>query len=102
MIGSGFFSPDEPDRFKPIVDTLLQNGDHYLLLADYAAYIECQGKVEAAYRDQDQWVKSAILNVANMGKFSSDRTISQYAEVIWEAKPVTPVNEYDNNLHPQR
>jgi starch phosphorylase len=90
MIGSGFFSPDEPDRFKPIVDNLLQNGDHYLLLADYAAYIACQEKVESAYRNQDQWVRSAILNVANMGKFSSDRTISQYADVIWNAKPVPP------------
>jgi starch phosphorylase len=90
MIGSGFFSPEEPDRFKPIVDTLLQHGDHYLLLADYAAYIACQERVEQAYRNQDQWVRSAILNVANMGKFSSDRTISQYAEQIWEAKPVPP------------
>ena len=90
MIGSGFFSPDEPDRFKPIVDTLLHHGDHYLLLADYAAYIACQEKVDMAYRNQEQWVKSAILNVANMGKFSSDRTISQYAKVIWDAKPVPP------------
>ena len=88
MIGSGFFSPDNPDRFKPIVDVLLRNGDHYLLLADYAAYIACQEKVETAYRNQEQWVRSAILNVANMGKFSSDRTISQYAEQIWHAKPV--------------
>ncbi len=93
MIGSGFFSPDEPDRFKPIVDTLLQHGDHYLLLADYAAYIDCQGKVETAYRNQEQWVRSAILNVANMGKFSSDRTISQYAEQIWDAKPVPPAGQ---------
>jgi len=90
MIGSGFFSPDEPDRFKPIVNTLLQHGDHYLLLADYAAYIACQGEVEKAYRDQEQWVKKAILNVANMGKFSSDRTIMQYAGEIWKAKPVLP------------
>ena len=93
MIGSGFFSPDEPGRFKPIVDNLLQNGDHYLLLADYAAYIDCQAKVEAAYRNKDQWVRSAILNVANMGKFSSDRTISQYAKVIWDAKPVPPAEQ---------
>jgi len=54
-----------------------------LLLADYASYIACQKKVEDAYRDQQQWVKKAILNVANMGKFSSDRTIMQYAEKIW-------------------
>jgi starch phosphorylase len=88
MIGSGFFSLDEPDRFKPILDSLLQHGDHYLLLADYASYIACQQNVENAYRDQKQWVKKAILNVANMGKFSSDRTIMQYAEKIWDAKQV--------------
>ena len=93
MIGSGFFSPDDPDRFKPIVDTLLQHGDHYLLLADYAAYIACQERVDVAYRDQEQWMKSAILNVANMGKFSSDRTISQYAEQIWDAVPVPPAGQ---------
>jgi len=88
MIGSGFFSLAEPNRFKPIVDSLLEQGDHYLLLADYASYIECQKKVENAYRDQQQWVKKAILNVANMGKFSSDRTIMQYAEKIWGVKQV--------------
>jgi starch phosphorylase len=68
---------------------LLAYGDHYLLLADYASYIECQKEVEAAYRNQQQWVRKAILNVANMGKFSSDRTITQYAEQIWNAKAVT-------------
>ena len=54
MIGSGFFSPDEPDRFKPVIDTLLQHGDKYFLLADYASYIACQKKVEAAYQDQER------------------------------------------------
>lgn len=88
MIRSGFFSVDEPDRFKPIVDSLLNHGDHYLLLADYAAYIACQLKVETAYKDQQRWIKKAILNVANMGKFSSDRTILQYAEKIWDARQV--------------
>ncbi len=89
MIGSGFFSPRQPDRFKPILDNLLLNGDKYLLLADYAAYIACQGEVEAAYKNQEVWVKKAILNVANMGKFSSDRTIAQYAEEIWDVEPMT-------------
>ena len=89
MIASGFFCPEEPDRFKPIVDNLLVHGDHYLLLADYASYVQAQGAVELAYRDQTQWVRKAILNVANMGKFSSDRTIGQYAEQIWHTKPVT-------------
>jgi len=91
MIGSGFFSPDEPDRFKPIIDALLQHGDEYLLLADFASYIACQKEVELAYLDQERWVRKAILNVAHMGKFSSDRTIMQYANQIWDAKPVVPV-----------
>ncbi len=89
MIASGYFSPEEPERFRPIVDNLLENGDHYLLLADYASYVACQKEVEAAYRDQQQWLRKVILNVANMGRFSSDRTVLQYAEQIWQAKPVT-------------
>jgi glycogen phosphorylase len=89
MIASGYFSPEEPGRFKNIVDNLLRHGDTYLLLADYAAYVACQKEVEAAYRDQQQWLRKAILNVAMMGKFSSDRTIRQYAEQIWQAKPVS-------------
>jgi starch phosphorylase len=88
MIANGYFSPEEPDRFKPIVDNLLTHGDHYLLLADYASYIRAQKEVELAYQDQEQWVRKAILNVANMGKFSSDRTILQYAQQIWHTKPV--------------
>jgi starch phosphorylase len=93
MIGSGFFSLEEPNRFKPIVDSLLEQGDHYLLMADYASYIACQKRVEDAYRNQKEWVKKAILNVANMGKFSSDRTILQYAEKIWDAKQVEIPNQ---------
>ncbi len=89
MIGSGYFSPEEPTRFKPIVDNLLEHGDHYLLLADYGSYIEAQKAVELAYQDQENWLRKAILNVANMGKFSSDRTILQYAQQIWHTKPVT-------------
>jgi len=88
MISSGYFSQEEPDRFKPIVDNLLKHNDHYLLLADYASYIACQKRVKAAYGDRQEWVRKAILNVANMGEFSSDRTILQYAEQIWHAQPV--------------
>ncbi len=88
MIASGYFSSDQLDRFQPIVHTLTRGGDHYLLLADYAAYIAAQEKVDALYRHPTQWMRCAILNVAGMGKFSSDRTIAEYAEKIWDAKPV--------------
>jgi starch phosphorylase len=88
MIGSGYFSPDRADRFQSIVRNLTQGGDQYFLLADYAAYIAAQDRVGALYHDQSQWTKRAILNVAGMGKFSSDRTIGEYAEKIWGAKSV--------------
>jgi starch phosphorylase len=88
MIGSGYFSPDEPQRYQPIVDALLKDGDNYLLLADYAAYIACQDRVRELYRKPAEWARQAILNVAGMGKFSSDRTIREYAEKIWHVKSV--------------
>ena len=83
LIESGYFSQDEPDRFKPIVKSLLEDGDKYMLLADFEKYIECQKLVDENYRDQDNWIRKSILNVANMGYFSSDRTIKEYAEEIW-------------------
>jgi starch phosphorylase len=82
MIGGGAFSPHEPDRFRPIVDSLLRT-DHYLLLADYGDYIARQADVEALYRDPDAWSRRAILNVARMGRMSSDRAIAEYAAKIW-------------------
>jgi starch phosphorylase len=88
MIGNGFFSPEEPERYRPIFDALTAQGDHYLLLADYAAYVACQEKVDALYRDAGEWARQAILNVAGMGHFSSDRTIGEYAGKIWHAEAV--------------
>ena len=88
MIAGGYFSPDDVHRFRPIVDALTGGGDHYLLLADYRAYIECQERVDVLYRDHEEWSRKAILNVAGMGKFSSDRSITEYAEKIWNVKPV--------------
>ena len=88
MINNGYFSPDDYDRFKPIFETLTYHGDHYMLLADYAAYIEAQQQVESLYRDQDAWMRKAILNVAHMGKFSSDRTIREYSQQIWNVRAV--------------
>ena len=87
-IRDGVFSPDEPARFQNIFDTLVNWGDHYLLLADYASYVAAQGKVDALYEDPNAWTRKAILNVAGMGPFSSDRTIAEYADTIWKTKPV--------------
>jgi starch phosphorylase len=83
MIGQGAFSPQEPDRYRAIVDSLTRHGDHYLLLADYADYIACQERVGLAYRDAEEWSRKAIINVARMGRFSSDVTVADYAADIW-------------------
>ena len=85
-IGGGAFSPDEPGRYRGLVDSLLWGGDHYLLLADYADYVATQSRVDALYRDRNAWAARAIANVAGMGIFSSDRTIRAYAEQIWNLK----------------
>ena len=83
-IGDGMFSPAEPQRYRGLVDSLLGGGDHYLLLADYAAYVAAQSRVDALYRDPARWARCAIANVAGMGGFSSDRTIRAYADEIWK------------------
>lgn len=88
MIASGFFNVEDPNRYVPIVDNLLQNGDNYLLLADYESYIATQDAVGELYKDEEAWTRKAILNVARMAKFSSDRTIGEYANNIWNVKPV--------------
>jgi len=87
QIGSGHFSRGDAGLFRPLVDNLL-NHDPFLLLADYQSYIDCQDRVSSAYRDQDQWVRMSILNVARMGKFSSDRSIREYCDHVWKIKPV--------------
>ncbi len=93
MISSGFFCPDELARYQPIVDALLKQGDRYLLLADYASYVACQEKVGELYREPNEWTRRAIFNVAGMGKFSSDRSIQEYAERIWRVSPMEPRND---------
>jgi starch phosphorylase len=90
QIGAGVFSQKDTRLFQPLVDALLQRDD-YLALADYRSYIECQDKVGQLYRDQNQWTRTAILNVARMGKFSSDRSIREYCQDIWHARPA-PIN----------
>jgi starch phosphorylase len=81
------FSPGEPGRYRGLVDSLLWGGDHYLLLADYASYVATQERVDALWRQPSEWAARAITNVAGMGAFSSDRTISQYATQIWGMTP---------------
>ena len=87
LVFSGFFEPDHPELFRPLIQSLLDH-DPYMLLADFQSYLDCQAKVSAAFSDQEEWTRKAILNIAHMGKFSSDRTIRQYAEEIWRAKAV--------------
>jgi len=87
MIASNYFSRNEPGIFKPIVEGLL-NYDYYCLFADYKSYIETQEKVSRLYSNQTEWAKKSILNSARMGKFSSDRSIKEYAEKIWKVKPM--------------
>lgn len=88
MIATGFFSPEAPDLFRPIVDSLLSQGDHYQLLADYESYVATQTLVSRTYENTALWTRMSILNTANMGKFSSDRAIMEYARNIWHISPL--------------
>ncbi len=85
MIRDGDFSPEQPDLFHPIIDTLFTGGDPFLVLADFTAYQKSQEEVGRAYIDQERWIRSSITNVANMGFFSSDRSIEEYA-AFWGVK----------------
>ncbi|HVT72908.1 MAG TPA: glycogen/starch/alpha-glucan phosphorylase [Lacunisphaera sp.] len=86
-LGSDFFTPGQHGVFGPLHDSLLGGGDPYLVLADFRSYSDAQLRVDATYRDRAQWASMAILNTARMGKFSSDRTIREYAKDIWNLKP---------------
>ncbi|MGI6494638.1 MAG: glycogen/starch/alpha-glucan phosphorylase [Kiritimatiellia bacterium] len=88
LIRSNVFSPRSPGLFDPIVKSLIDWGDHYMLLADLRSYIEVQDRVDALYRMTRQWDRTAVLNVARAGRFSSDRTIREYARDIWHIEPV--------------
>ena len=87
LIFSDHFSRNEPGVFNPIRAMLLENGDFYRHLADLTSYAEAHRRLEALYADRDAWSRKAILNVAGSAKFSSDRTIAEYAQEIWNAKP---------------
>ena len=85
-IGNGVFSPDDKNRFKPLLDNLYHH-DYFMLAADFGDYLASQRDVGAAYRDKKRWFRSAVLNTANVGFFSSDRTIRSYDREIWHSKP---------------
>jgi starch phosphorylase len=87
LIFSDYFSRNEPGVFAPLRDTLLTNGDHYMHLADLASYCQAQEAAGALYANPGEWARKAILNIAGSGRFSSDRTIAEYARHIWKAEP---------------
>jgi glycogen phosphorylase len=87
LIFSGHFNRHEPGIFEPLRDTLLTHGDHYMHLADLKSYLDADRRLVELYANPEEWTRKAILNVAGSGKFSSDRTIAEYAEEIWHAKP---------------
>lgn len=89
-IGSNYFTPDEPGCLAPLKRSFLESGDPYLCLPDFRSYSDAHEKIDAAYRDKTRWARMAILNTARMDKFSSDRTIHEYARDIWKL-PAVPV-----------
>lgn len=96
QIQSGFFSPTQPDLFRELCDMLLQH-DRFMVFADFEAYVRCQERVSDLYKNPREWTRMVIRNIAAAGKFSSDRTISQYAREIWGVEPsdfkIPPPNE---------
>jgi starch phosphorylase len=88
MIGSGFFSPRHAVDARQVVDRLQSDDEPFLVLADFAAYAQAQDQVDALYADSDEWTRKAVINCLNMGYFSSDRSVREYADRIWAVKPV--------------
>jgi starch phosphorylase len=88
LVQSGHFSNGDREMFRPLVESLL-NFDPFLVLADYADYLQCQERVSAAWTDQAHWTRMSILNTARAGKFSSDRSIREYCEQIWQIAPIS-------------
>ena len=87
LIAADHFSPHEPGIFAPILDALLRYGDYYLHLADLKSYSEAHARLGKVYADKEDWSRKAIVNIAGSGRFSSDRTIAEYASRIWHVEP---------------
>ena len=88
MIKANVFSLLEPGLFDPILRSLLDYNDYYMLLADLKSYREAQDRVDAAYRDREAWNRMSLVNIARSGRFSSDRAVMEYARDIWHVSPV--------------
>lgn len=88
----GDFSPEDPHLFSPIIESLLQRGDFYMVLADYRAYVDTHTAVATLFMNHEEWVRKSILNTARMGKFSSDRSVKEYADRIWKLEPLPGVD----------
>jgi starch phosphorylase len=86
-LAGDFLNLEQPGLYRPIREALLEHGDYYLHLADFHSYVETQNRVDEVYRNPDQWERMCLMNIANMGKFSSDRTILEYANEVWHIKP---------------
>ncbi|MBF0300183.1 MAG: glycogen/starch/alpha-glucan phosphorylase [Oligoflexia bacterium] len=85
--GDGYFNPTERELFKPIIDSLLMYRDRFFLLADFKSYVDTQNMASHLYTNKNEWTKKSIINTARVGKFSSDRTISEYVRDIWKVSP---------------
>jgi starch phosphorylase len=88
------FLPGGPDEYRPIFDSFLHHGDHFLVLKDFAAYVDAQKEIERRYRDRRRWLAMCVRNIAHSGKFSGDRTFTEYAVDIWRLRPEAPVRCY--------
>ena len=88
MIAGGFFSPEDPGLFAPIVHSLLDGGDYFMVLADFADYVRAQNEASRVFADPHKWARRSIMNTAGMAKFSSDRAVMEYAREIWGVKPL--------------
>ena len=102
LIASNHFSQHEPGVFNPILDTLLRHGDYYLHLADLKSYSDAHARLGEQYADQEKWSRKALLNIAASGRFSSDRTIHEYAMDIWRVKPCPVEKNHDETTRTQR
>jgi glycogen phosphorylase len=88
MISSGYFSDGDTQLFAPIIQSLLDQGDYYMLLADYRAYVSAQEEAGRIFQNREEWTRRSILNAANMGIFSSDRSVLEYARKIWDVHSI--------------